>query len=77
MLLNIVKQEKIHLAASWMSADENDLFGDPKYKAFCHMMEHRRELALKCIEASNLEEKEAAYAVFEHCNNELKKILGL
>ena len=68
---------KILTAVSWESESEQTEFGDLNYRAFVKVMTYRREIAKRYFDEPNEENRKHIREILEHCNDNIKKILGL
>jgi len=75
---NIIDEyTKIYAAVSWKSESEQPEFGDPNYRAFVQVMTYRREIAKRYLDEPNEDNRKHIREILEHCNDNIKKILGL
>lgn len=71
------EREKIITAASWQSSFENPEFGDTTYNSFVKVMTYRREVSKRFLQENNEDVLKEIKHVWDHCNNQIKQILGL
>jgi hypothetical protein len=73
----INEREQIMSAASWKSESENPEFGDNVYRSFIQVMTYRREVAKRYLEAKDENSQKIIREVFNNCNDNIRKILGV
>lgn len=74
--LAIDKHTKIMAAVNWKPQSETVL-GDVNYVAFCRVMEYRKQVAVRYLQEKDENAKMNIEAILNHCNDNIRQILGL